>query len=164
MEVGHVPVKVRVAGGELNRLLPPYSVFPTDLRTWISEKDLGQIVTEAVQRADHTGVRAEFTSRWDALLTRSASAYAAGILSSDEIAETASEPPEDGGAAIRHFRRCNKSVLEHTLVAILQTCAGKQHVSGLPWNGSVDPAACEAEAKARIARAIEVDSWSIDDD
>ena len=148
----------------MNRLLPPYLAFPTDLRAWLSEKELRQIVNEAVQRADHTGVRVEFTPRWDALLARTTAAYAVGIFSSDEISAVAGELPIDGGAAIRHFRRCNGTVLQRTLASILQACAAKHHLSATPWNGLVDPAACAAEARARIARAIEVDSWSVDDD
>ena len=162
MVVGHD--LVRVAGGERNRLLPPFSVFPTDLRAWICERDLHQIVIEAVQRANHEGVRLEFTERWQSLLTRIASAYVIGVFSSGQIAEAAGESSFDGSAAIRHFRRCNKTVLERTVASILQTCATKQHLSAAPWNGSVAPDVCEAEARARIARAIEVDSWSIDDD
>ena len=164
MEVGHALEQVRVAGGGQNRLPPPFSVFPTDLRNWGSQKDLSQIITEAVQRADHTGVRADFIPRWDSLLTQIAAAYMVGIFSSEEIATAAGECPIDGSAALRHFRRCNRLVLERTLASILQTCANKQHLTAVPWNGSVDPAACEAEARARIARAIEMDSWSVDDD
>ena len=163
MEVGHALVK-RVAGGELNRLLPPFSDFPADLRAWVPRNDLSQIVAEAVQLADHTGVRADFTSRWNSLLIATASAYSLGIFSSDEIADFAGECLIDGGAAIRHFRRCNRGVLERTLASIIHSCAEKRQLSAVPWDGSVEPVVCEAEAKARIARAIEVDSWSVDDD
>jgi hypothetical protein len=164
MEVGHALEQIRVAGGERNRLLPPFSVFPADLRTWLPDSELNQIIAEAVHRADHTGVRAEFISRWDSLLARTAGAYAAGIYSSDQIAETAGECPLDGGAAIRHFRRCNKTVLERTLVSILRISADKQRLIATPWSVSLESTICEAEAKTRIARAIEVDSWSIDED
>jgi hypothetical protein len=162
MEVGHAPV--RVAGGELNRPLPLYSVLPADLRSWVSENDLRQAVAEAVHRADHRGIRADFTSRWELLLAWTTRAYASGIFSSDEIAEAAGECPFDGGAAIRHFRRCNRAVLEQAVASVFQTCANQKHISSVPRPASIDPAVCAAEARARVSRAVEVDSWSVDDD
>ena len=161
MEVGHA--SGTVAGGELNGLLPLYSVLPLDLRTWVSEHDLRQAVAEAVFHADHAGVRPDFTPRWKALLASTAYAFSVGMLSSDDIAETAGECPFDGGAAIRHFRRCNRPVLEQVVASVFQTCANQKHVSSVSLSGSIAPAVCVAEARRRIARAIEVDSWSIDD-
>src|SRR5688572_1918208 len=164
MELGYAPVPLTDAGGGVNRLLPPFVTFPPDLRTWIAENDWGRIVAQAVQQADHTGVRLEFTSHWESILARTAAAYAVGIYSSDEIASLPGEPPLDGGAAIRHFRRCNKPVLERTLTSILQNCAEKYHSGAAPWISTMNSSPCEAEAKSRIARAIEMDSWSVDDD
>ena len=164
MDVGYARARVTDAGGEVNRLLPPFYVFPTDLRTWLAENQLKQIVAEAARHADHSGVRPEFTPHWESLLVRTAAAYTVGIFSSDEIALLPGEPPLDSGAAIRHFRRCNKSVLARTLASTLQTCAEKYHSGAAPWSSSMDSSLCEAEARARMARAIEMDSWSVDDD
>ncbi len=164
MEVGHVLEQFRVARGEMNRLLPPFSLFPADLRTWLSENELNLIVAHAVQRADHTRIRSDFAPRWEALLASTATAYLLGTFSSNEIAELYGECPIGGSAAIRHFRRCNRTVLEQTIVDILQSCANKQHLTAASWNGSVPPSICESEASARIAHAIEMDSWSVDDD
>jgi hypothetical protein len=129
------------------------SIFPADLREWVSEDELVRIVAETAAR---------FTCEPRTLLTLLTFFYAVGEYSSDEIEESlahsavtsAAQLANQTGisATLRQFRRGYREMIEESLAVVLREAAKTGSATDV-----------QREARSRMIRAIETDCWALDD-
>jgi hypothetical protein len=130
------------------------SIFPADLREWVSEDELARIVGETAAR---------FTCEPQTLLSLLTFFYVIGEYSSEHIEQSlvdcaltsAKELAADTGlsATIRQFRRGHREIIEASLAAVLRAASAK----------AASAADVQREARNRMIRAIESDCWALDD-
>lgn len=144
------------------------SAFPEDLRTWISEPELAGLVEDAVQQVRGAERRVGCTAAWDVLLGIITYSYVTGQYASEEIENSLKYSAHldhvhslvfgnaPASTVLRRFRRVNRGAIEQCLAAVIRSACG--HLKGSE-SQSLDYL---HEANARVAHAIQVDSWALD--
>ena len=144
------------------------SALPEDLRTWISEQDLADLVEDAVQQVRGAKRAVACTCGWDVLLGIMTYSYATGLYASEEIENSLNYGTgldhvhslvfgnAPASTVLRRFRRVNRGAIEQCLAAVIRSACG--HLEGSE-SQSLDYL---HEANARVAHAIQIDSWALD--
>ncbi len=169
---------------------PSLAAVPEDLRLWLGEDRLLQLVLTAASEVASAADRRHFQHAGEAfdlgqLLAILAYAYLTGRYSSEEIAEQLEADPVfaylcasryPDAAALRVFRRLHRQRLEAVLRRVLEQCltARRQQgwlrlrcrpavptASGAAAAPDAD-ASCHAEANYRLDRAVFCDTMALD--
>ena len=153
--------------------------LPDDLREWVSEVELAHLVAGAVERVSHETEAVGRTRTWDVLLGILAYFYSTGLYVSDEIEEalwsnsnfdsvqTLAFGNAPASAVLRSFRRANRDAIEACLAEVLKSahsCSRDTSAFGTRARaGSANPSPdFDGEAKERLGRAMQADSWALD--
>ena len=153
--------------------------LPEDLREWVSEVQLAHLIEDAVESVSHSKESGERTQTWDMLLGILTYFYAIGLYISDEIegalngnANFASVQPLAFGnapasAVLRRFRRANRGAIEQCLAEVFRAVySGSAEANALGCcskdTGGEVSMNFQNEAKLRLTRAIQADSWAMD--
>src|SRR5688572_29114333 len=153
--------------------------FPEDLRKWMSEVELAHFVANAVERVRHEGGAGGRTRAWDMLLGILAYFYSTGLYVSDEVenvlCNNCNFDPVYASAfgnapvsvVLRNFRRANRGAIEQCLAQVFQAAYSRSRepssFGSRARTGTEEPSLdFYTEAKARLGRAIQADSWALD--
>lgn len=154
------------------------SAVPEDLRTWISEPELAHLVENAVQQISGAERAVDRTRAWDVLLGMITYFYATGQYASDEIEDSLNRYASldhvpslvfgyaPASTVFRRFRRTNRAAIEQCLAKVIRSAceySKEPSVVSTDRSGSENESLdFQHEANARLAHAIQLDSWALD--
>ena len=151
--------------------------LPADLRAWIGEVELAGLVDHAVQQVGRAETTRNPTSARDVLLGIISFCYVTGSYDSEEIENALNHNPKfeqmhsllfghaPASAVLRSFRRANRGLIEHCLAEVLRSACeiskDSPTISG-GCSARSESSDFAREAKVRLARAIQCDTWALD--